>query len=1000
MGSKINKIRLLLPLFFICLVFFSSAAIGKTHLQFQRLWPVLKQPWYFSSPLGVVIDQNQNVYIPDEKNHRILKYTVDGHFITSWGGYGADEGKFTTLTGGIAVDNNGHLYVTEEGRIQKFTLKGEFILKWGEYGDKDEEFRVARAIAVDSEGNIYVADAFENPWIKKFTPDGEFILKWGKKGEEEDAFLKPSGIAIDSMDNVYVSDEENHRIQKFTSEGKFLKAWGTEGNAAGQLRMPTGITIDRDDVLYVTESGNSRIQKFTTEGQPFTTGGQPLPYWGKWGRADGHFYELAGSAAVDRDKNVYTAEYGNDRIQKFSTTGDFLAKWSASGTAKGEFKKPRGIGLDSSGNVYVADAGNHRIQKFGPEGNFIAEWGSKGEDDGQFQWPSGIKIDDQGNIYVADTWNNRIQKLSAQGDFILQWGGYGSADGDLYLGHDDGVDVEKDILTGIGLDSNGNVYVADTYNHRIQKFSSTGDFLAKWGTQGSGNGKFEKPAGLAIDSNDNVWVADTDNGRIQKFTPAGEYADSILVKGDLCDGAHGYPSGIFIDKKNELIYVSTSCPNDIQVYNLSDKTPADKTPVSRTGGLGTGHGFFNSPYDIAVNDGGKIYVADQLNNRIQMLKSMEPEGSSKAIVVAGGGQYPGNNLWEATAMNANFAYHTLSFQGFPKHTIHYLSSDTQLDLDNNGEADDVDGNATNENLQQAISTWAAADNTRHLILYLVDHGGDKTFRMNSTQILSAADLDSWLDTFQETTGSKVTIIYDACESGSFLSSLTPGPDQDRIVLASTSPGESAYFVSQGAISFSSYFWLHTFNGLDLKEAFSLSSSAMQFTTLFQNPLLDSNGNGVGNEPEDFTLAQDSHIGNGMQTHGDIPVIGSVFDPISINGVSQALLTASNVTDDDGIARVWAVIQPPNYAKGASDNPIQELPTIDLLPAGDGQYEKNYDGFNLEGTYRVSVYAVHGRILEIVQQKIKVICRKDFRIIDTKGSILSAADHIEHQIPGI
>jgi len=930
-----KTIRFFLSAFFILFIFCVSGAEAQTHLQFHRLWPTLQHPWYFSAPLGVVIDQHQHIYISDANNHRILKFTSDGHLITSWGGLGTDDGKFTALTGGMAASGNGHLYVAEEGRIQKFTTDGQFIRAWGQHGDGNGEFGVAQAIATDSNGNVYVADAWQNYRIQKFTPEGNWILTWGKNGDQEGEFQQPSGIAIDSQDNVYVADTGNHRIQKFNPEGSFIKAWGTLGDGSGQLRMPTGITIDQDDVLYVTESGNSRIQKFNTDGQA-------LSLWGEWGRQDGHFWELAGSVAVDNDKMVYTAEVGSDRIQKFSSNGDFLSSWSNTGTAPGEFKKPRGIGLDSSGNVYVSDSGNQRIQKFDPDGIFIAEWGSLGQGDGQFQWPSGIKIDAQGNIYVADTWSDRVQKLDSDGNFILQWGEKGSADGQFQLSGGDTV------LTGMALDTSGNIYVADTFNHRIQKFSAMGGFLAKWGTFGSENGEFNKPSGLAIDSQDNIYVADKDNGRIQKFTSDGTFLFSFAVSGLPGDGSPGLPSGIFIDK-NGLIYVSTSWPHDIQAYT------ADGVLVLRAGELGTSPGSFNTPLDLAINQAGDIYVADESNHRIQVFTPVASTDRSKAIVVAGGGQYPGNNLWEATAMNANFAYNTLSFQGFSKHTIQYLSSDTGLDLDNNGKLDDVDCDATLENLQQAISTWAGAD-IQHLILYLVDHGGNKSFRMNSSQILSASDLDSWLDTLQDTTGCKVTIIYDACDSGSFLSELAPPFDQERIVMTSTSPGESAYFVSQGAISFSSYFWLHTFNGLDLKNAFSLGASAMQFTTAFQTALIDSNGNGIGNEPEDFTLAQDNYIGSGLKTHDDIPVIGSVFDPISINGVSQALLTASNVTDDDGIARVWAVIRPPNYEKGALSNPVQELPAIDLLPLGNGHYERNYNGFHMEGIFQVSVYA--------------------------------------------
>jgi len=357
---------------------------------------------------------------------------------------------------------------------------------------------------------------------------------------------------------------------------------------------------------------------------------------------------------------------------------------------------------------------------------------------------------------------------------------------------------------------------------------------------------------------------------------------------------------------------------------------------------------------LASSPNGKIYIADSKNHRIQVFKKVTLDTNPKAIIVAGGGPFPGNNLWDATQMCANFAYRTLTYQGFTKETIYYLTSDTDLDLDNNGELDDVDGDATNSNLQDAITAWAADADS--LVIYLVDHGGNGTFRMSGTETLSASDMDSWLDSLQETMPGKVIVIYDACESGSFLSSFTPPAEKERIVLTSTSPGESAYFVTQGSISFSNYFWTHIFNGVNLKDSFDLAKDAIGYTTDFQNPLLDANGNGVGNEPEDGTLVQDTYIGNGTVIHGDTPVIGSVSPDQTINGTNAALLYASGVTDNDGIAHVWAVIRPPDYNQGSTDNPVQELPSLDLMPVGADQYEATYTGFTIEGTYQIAIYA--------------------------------------------
>ena len=160
----------------------------------------------------------------------------------------------------------------------------------------------------------------------------------------------------------------------------------------------------------------------------------------------------------------------------------FIKKWGIQGSGDGQFVYPHGIAIDSSGNVYVADSGNSRIQKFTSDGTFIREWGSggTGTGDGEFYEPTEIAIDSSGNVYVSDFAINRIQKFTSDGTFIRKWGTQGSGDGQFgYPGP-----------MGIAVDSSGNVYVADFANSRIQKFTSSGTFITKWGTTETGPGQF------------------------------------------------------------------------------------------------------------------------------------------------------------------------------------------------------------------------------------------------------------------------------------------------------------------------------------------------------------------------------------------------------------------------------------------------------------------------------------------------------------------------------
>jgi len=180
------------------------------------------------------------------------------------------------------------------------------------------------------------------------------------------------------------------------------------------------------------------------------------------------------------------------------------------GSGPGRFIKPAGLAVDGDGNLYVADSGNHRVQKFDPEGTFIAEVGSPGDGPGEFNEPWGVAVDSQGNLYVADTWNNRIQKFDRDLNFVTQWGKPASD-----LTNPKAYDFwgPRDVAT----DAEGNVWVADTGTCRILKFAGDGSFLASLGKCGSEPGQFREPVGIEIAANGDILVADAWNSRIQRF---------------------------------------------------------------------------------------------------------------------------------------------------------------------------------------------------------------------------------------------------------------------------------------------------------------------------------------------------------------------------------------------------------------------------------------------------------------------------------------------------
>jgi DNA-binding beta-propeller fold protein YncE len=938
------RVKRLLNIIFILILILSFPFISFSEeiYEYERMWPVLGQPWYFNRPHGLAVDSGGYVYVADTYNHRIQKLTSDGQFVTKWGSYGGGDGQFDDPSG-IAIDGSGNVYVVGRGngRIQKFKSNGEFVGKWGSYGSGDGEFDSPAAIAIDRSGYVYVADTY-NHRIQKITSDGQFVTKWGSNGSGDGQFSWPNGVAVDSSGNVYVADTGNNRIQKFTSNGQFLTKWGSSGNGNDQLSAPCGIAVDSSGYVYVADSENSRVQKFTTNGQFVTN-------WGSSGNGDGQFGCALG-ITVDSSGNVYVTDICDNRIQKFTSNGQFISKWGSLGSGNGQFFLPGGMAIDSVGNVYVADSGNSRIQKFTSNGQFVTKWGSVGEENGQFNSPQGIAVDGSGYVFVVDTYNYRIQKFTSNGQFIAKWGSEGIGDGQFRR------------PWGIAIDSSGNVYISEVDNNRIQKFNSNGQFITKWGSEGSDDGQFFVPQGIAVDSSGNVYVADSYNARIQKFTSVGQFVTKWGEEGQFME-----PWDLAVDSSGN-IYVADTLNHRIQ------KLTPDGQFVTKWGSLGSNAGDFSFPGGIAVSSDGQVYVSDTGNNRIQVFKpeSYIPSNKvMKAIVVAGSGPYKGNNLWDATEMNANFAYRVLTYQGYTNDTIYYLSSDRNLDL-NGDRIPDVDADATNSKLQSAITQWA--NDAESLVLYLTGHGGDGTFRMSETETLNAEDLASWLDELQGTMGGLVTVIYDACESGSFVSKLAPPSEKQRILITSTSPGEPAYFLSQGALSFSYPFWSQIFSGAKIYDAYVMAKDVVGVAIgagKSQNPEINDNGNGIGNEKDDGDLARNKYIGKGFVTAADIPLISTISQDQVLNGQTSATITVE-VVSAENVTKVWGVVYSPNFIN-TPGSPITDLPSFDLtcIDQGKKKYEGTYNGFTVAGTYTITVYAMNEAMIVSVPKTTKV-----------------------------
>ncbi|MEL7563582.1 MAG: 6-bladed beta-propeller [Dehalobacterium sp.] len=273
----------------------------------------------------------------------------------------------------------------------------EFQKAWGGWGNSAGKLYYPNGVAVDFNGNVYVADSNNNR-IQKFSAQGDFMITWGVRGNGEGQFYLPMAVDIDSDGYVYVTDSYNHRIQKFDSEGNFIISWGNYGSGSGQLKYPSGIAVDNKNNIFVSDRDNHRVQKFDANGNF-------LAQWGSNGLEDGQFQSPLG-LDVDTKGNVYVVDTNNHRIQKFDSTGKYLTKWGSQGIGVGQFSGLKDIALDSRDNVYAADGGNNRVQVFDAEGKYLTMW------EHQFNDPAGIVCGSRNKVFIADTRNHQIQEFN------------------------------------------------------------------------------------------------------------------------------------------------------------------------------------------------------------------------------------------------------------------------------------------------------------------------------------------------------------------------------------------------------------------------------------------------------------------------------------------------------------------------------------------------------------------------------------------------------------
>ena len=294
-------------------------------------------------------------------------------------------------------------------RINLFRLDEngeEYITEFGSYGENPGQFRWPMACALDSQTNVYVTDEYLHR-ITIFNKDGDYLSNWGTHGSGDGEIDHPAGIAIRD-DVVYLVDSRNHRVQKFTLDGRYISQFGSHGSGDGQLDTPWGICLDKDGNIYVADWRNDRIQSFTNDGQWLASFGRP---------------------GTGGDASMMKA-HGGIRVVPQPV---------------GVFNRPTGVAVDKDGDIYVADWLNNRVQVLTPEGRFITEFTG---DAGLSKWgvtkiesnpdmirqrngvrdftpekvlwgPMAVKVDDTGRVIIADTIRHRFQVYQKNTEPVL-----------------------------------------------------------------------------------------------------------------------------------------------------------------------------------------------------------------------------------------------------------------------------------------------------------------------------------------------------------------------------------------------------------------------------------------------------------------------------------------------------------------------------------------------------------------------------------------------------
>jgi sugar lactone lactonase YvrE len=587
-------------------------------------------------PSAIALDGVGNLYIADRFNHRIRKITAAGVISTvaGTGTRGSDgDGEPASAAQldspwGIALDVAGNLFIADTGnnRIRKVSADGIIgtVAGTGEHGYSGDGGEATFAglaspagVVVDAIGNLIIADTGNN-CIREVSRDGLInrvagtcgAFNWentgfnGDGGPATSAQLNfPRSVAVDASGNLFIADTFNQRIRKVSANGIISTVAGTGGMTpcgeqnvvgdggpatAAQLSGPSGVTVDGVGNLFIADSYNNRVRMVTAAGIIHTVAGDGgiQGYRGDGGAANAALFNYPTGVAVDRTGNLFIADTLNCRVRMVTAAGII--------STVARLNLPRSVAVDAIGNLFVADQSTNRVYKVSPEGAITAFAGRGAFGQGSFNgdggpaiaaelnYPFGVAVDGAGNVFIADRANHRVRKVSPNG-VIVTVAGSGPAGGGGGFSGDGGpaTAAQLNYPMAVTVDAHGNLFIADTINYRIRRVTPEGiiSTVAGTGIQGlSGDGgpaisaEIGSPWGVAVDGNGNLFFSAGGSAyhRIRRVTPDGIITTAV---GNGLPGTGG------------------------------DGGPADSAQL-------------DTPWGVAVDEEGSLFIADSNNHRI------------------------------------------------------------------------------------------------------------------------------------------------------------------------------------------------------------------------------------------------------------------------------------------------------------------------------------------------------------------------------------------------